>query len=1261
VTVGEGGANVAVVSRHAERVFICIFDETGDIELARFALPGRLGDVHYGFVDGLTAGMRYGLRAEGPWAPEDGHRFDATKLLVDPYATRIDRPFRHHGDLTQRGVDTAHLVPKCIVAADDATCAPRPVTRPGFIYELPVKAFTMRHPEIPEAKRGTISALAEPCVLAHLTSLGVDTVELMPLAAWIDERHLAGLGLANAWGYNPVTFMAPDPRLAPGGLADVRAAVEALHGAGLQVVLDVVFNHTGESDAHGATLSLRGLDNALYYRHDGGTLVNDTGCGNTLALDHPATVQLVMDAMRSWVLRAGIDGFRFDLATVMGRTATGFDPEAPLLAAIEQDPLLRGRAMIAEPWDVGPGGYQLGRFPARWQEWNDRYKDDVRRFWRGDAGAAGAFATRLAGSSDVFDASRGPWASINYIAAHDGFTLRDAVTYREKHNHANGEGNRDGNAHEPTWPGGNVRALLATLFLSRGTPMLTAGDEFGRSQGGNNNAYAQDNDVTWLDWAAADGEVLRFTTELAALRKAWAGFFTGGFLTGLPDPDSGLADAAWIAADGRGLDWADAAARVVGLVLAHDDRRLTLWFNRGTDMVMPRAPAREGWRWSRIFSSGEGPGVPPQSVAVFAEERLRGSGISDDRLGQLARAAGIEPEWWEVDGTHHVVTPDTLRHLLAAVRLGHATAHDVEDSLHQLRARPRPLVVQAGAAITLGPATDRRRQMIVASDSGEERRSEVSAGDAPRLELAPGYHRVWWAEDPDRAMQVIASPGSCHLPDDIAAGRRVFGIAAHLYALRHEGDGGIGDFETLRRLAEVTARSGGRYAGLNPLHHMFPSDRSRVSPYQPSDRRYIDPIYISIPRLLESLKLPATARLAEKHAAGFARLESLSHVDYAAVWSAKQALLEEAFREFRGSPDFAAFVAAGGAALKAHGQFEAEKAGETPSRARIAYRAFLQWVAEGQLAAAAQRKSLYRDLALGSAFDGGEIAEALADHAEGVSLGAPPDPFSPDGQVWNLPPFSPLALAARGFAPLRSVLQANMRHAAALRIDHILGFMRQFWVPRGAAGAAGAYVNFPLDAMIAVTAIESRRRNCLVVGEDLGTIPDGLRERLQAANILSYRVLWFERDGTGFRPPASYPALALACLASHDLPTFRGWREGLDIAIDLSLERIDAGEAERRRLRRADETAALDAVAQTPTHGLHDASVAAHGLVAKTPSRVMLVQADDLADAAEPLNVPGTDTERPNWRRRLTPTVEALATGRLAADILARVKAERGP
>jgi glycogen operon protein len=530
--VGGGGTQFSVRARDADQVTLCLFDGDRETQVAM----ARQDDMYTASVPGAGPGQRYGFRAVGPWSPEQGHFFDSTKLLVDPYATALDRRFAFDARLAARNVDTAMLVPKGIVMAPLGPAPHRaPLFAPGgLIYELNVRSFTLQHPQVPEQIRGTIAALAHPAIIAHLRKLHVKAVELMPIVAWIDERHLALLGLRNAWGYNSVVPMALDPGLAPGGIEELRNTVAALNESGIGVILDLVFNHTGEGDLLGPTLSLRGLDNRCYARAPDGWLINDTGTGNTLNGADPVVRGMILDTLRHFVRSCGVDGFRFDLATVMAR-GPGFDPQAPIFAEIAGDPLLADRVMIAEPWDIGPGGYQLGNFPAGWLEWNDRYRDDVRRFWRGDAHMAGAIATRITGSSDIF---RGATSrSVNFIASHDGFTLADLVAYGERHNEANGENNCDGQIENWSWNNGvegpsndpailaqrkaDICALLATLFASKGTILLSAGDEFGRSQNGNNNAYAQDNPVTWIDWNNRDHDLENYAADLAAIRAAY--------------------------------------------------------------------------------------------------------------------------------------------------------------------------------------------------------------------------------------------------------------------------------------------------------------------------------------------------------------------------------------------------------------------------------------------------------------------------------------------------------------------------------------------------------------------------------------------------------------------------------------------------------------------------------------------------------------------------------------------------------------------
>jgi glycogen operon protein len=603
----EEGTDFTIWSVHAEAIDVVFFDEA-DVEIGSERLqPGQDG-WHHAFVEALRPGTRYGYRAHGAFSPTTGHWFDPGKLLVDPWAIAIDRPYRYDPRLAERGFDTAPLMPKAIVTVLDEPGFPKPphFQPGGLIYELSVRAFTMLHPDVPAHQRGTIAALGHPAVIAHLQKIGVSAVELMPVAAWIDERHLPPLGLTNGWGYNPVAFMALDPRLAPGGIDELRDAVATLHAAGIGVILDVVFNHTGESDALGPTLSLRGVDGASYFRMHGGQLANDTGTGNTLACDREPVRRLILDSLRHFVRNAGIDGFRFDLAPVLGRNDAGFDPHATLFAEMAADPLLADRIMIAEPWDVGLGGYQLGRFPVNFLEWNDRYRDDVRHFWRGDPNKVDDLATRLAGSSDIFAWPKS--RSVNFIAAHDGFSLADCVAYRAKHNEANGENNRDGHNENISWNNGiegptndpgivaarrrDVKALLGTLFASSGAIMLTAGDELGRTQGGNNNAYCQDNAITWLDWIGRDTDLEDHVAELASMRANAPHLSDPQLLTD--------ADVSWLTPDGRRFedeDWHDPNMSTIGMRLPG----ITVLINRSYESVHFVDPPAEVGPRSVVF------------------------------------------------------------------------------------------------------------------------------------------------------------------------------------------------------------------------------------------------------------------------------------------------------------------------------------------------------------------------------------------------------------------------------------------------------------------------------------------------------------------------------------------------------------------------------------------------------------------------------------------------------------------------------------
>ena len=652
------GVNFALFSANATKVELCIFDDRGETELERIVLPEYTNEVFHGFLPDARPGTVYGWRVHGPYEPNSGHRFNPHKLLLDPYAKAMVGQLTHGpelfgyvmesgDDLTFDERDSAAKMPKARVIDPAFTWGEdRPPNTPWartVIYEAHVKGMTMLHPAVPEPLRGTYRGLANPDVVKHMKSIGVTAVELLPTHMFIDDDYLVQKGLVNYWGYNSIGFFSPARRYASVpdfAFAEFKEMVSLLHAEGLEVVLDVVYNHTAEGNERGPTLSFKGIDNATYYRlmpDERRYYINDTGTGNTINLSHPKVIQMVTDSLRHWVEDMHVDGFRFDLGTILAREPHGFDQQSGFLRAVGQDPVLSRVKMIAEPWDCGPGGYQVGGFPPGWAEWNDRYRDTMRKFWKGDEATLSPFATRLTGSADFFNYRGRPgWSTVNFLTAHDGFTLNDLVTFNDKHNDANGEDNRDGNSNNESWNCGvegpsddadintlrerQIRNMLATLLLSRGTPMILAGDEFGRTQQGNNNAYCQDSEISWLDWDIKEkgGSLVQFVGRLAAIRQRYGVLNRPRWLTAEWNEELGIKDVTWITPAGAEMqsdNWSepnahclgvllDGRAQATGITRRGSDLTILIIVNSYHDVVgfhLPRVPG--GHAWTRIVDT----------------------------------------------------------------------------------------------------------------------------------------------------------------------------------------------------------------------------------------------------------------------------------------------------------------------------------------------------------------------------------------------------------------------------------------------------------------------------------------------------------------------------------------------------------------------------------------------------------------------------------------------------------------------------------
>ncbi len=1221
VTYDGEGVNFAVYSRVATRVEICVYGAANPSqEIERFSLPEVTGHTWHGYVPGLTAGVLYGLRVHGPFAPEQGHRCNPNKLLVDPYAKAIHgeadwkqpvfgyKPGDSEGDLSFDSQDSAPGVPKGVIVderfdwGNDAP--PRVPWRRSVIYELHVRGFTKKHPEIPPELRGTYAGLGHPISVGYLKNLGITAVELLPVHEFTDDGFLLDRGLRNYWGYSTLGYFAPAMRYSSkrepaAQVAEFKAMVKALHGAGIEVILDVVYNHTCEGNHMGPTLSLRGIDNATYYwlMPEARYYLDFTGTGNSINASNPMAARLIVDSLRYWVKEMHVDGFRFDLATTIGRVGHGqFNPHAPIFQILNQDPVLSRVKLIAEPWDCGLGGYQVGNFPMPFREWNGKFRDAIRRYWKGDENLASEVGYRLSGSADLFQGeARQPQASVNFVTAHDGFTLHDFVSYSAKHNEANGEDNRDGADDNDSWNHGaegdtdNVeilelrerqkRNLLATLFVSQGVPMLLGGDEMGRTQRGNNNAYCQDNEISWFDWQLNDARraLAEFTRRLIQLRKRHPVLQRRRFLVGEHIWDSQSKDLTWLRPDG--------------------------------DEMSPED-------WQKPWISSLGFMFGGDTIPTLDE---RGGRLVDDGLLILMNShhEALKFKLPDNSGPTWLLEVDT-----AAVGkpAGTACSGEYEVAARSVVVMRQPLEAEA------------RRQAATA---------------------------------PARAQR-----------SEIQRRRRRAGIVIPLFSIRSGEGWGIGEIADIPRFAAWARRAGFSVLQLLPVNEASGAD---ASPYAAASAFALDPAYLSLDSCEDFVAAGGRSALSPDARARLDAATSAKLVDWNAVRELKREGVRLAFAAFlrndweKQTPrarELSAFMKQNRAWLDDyalyrvwHDQFQKswtewptgprerdpatiDKAREEHGEALLRTK-WVQWQLNSQWKKARREASdggieLMGDLPFVVGVDSADVWSNRELFRLDQRVGTPPDPSSPDGQDWGLPVYNWPALQANDFAWIRSRSIRAGTLFSLYRVDHVVGFYRTYY--RSADGKDRGFTPSNEGAQLSLgqKLVRIMSHWGEVVAEDLGAMPAFLRPSLERLGVAGYRVLRWEKDERGFLPPETWPAAAVATNATHDTETTAEWFDSLS-------------EEDRKALQKLPGFEWLDPK-QKFDDRVRDGFLR---LVYGAPSTLALVLFQDAMGSRERINRPGT-TDPANWSYRAGKTIDELNADRDNTERLARLSLEAG-
>ena len=1393
------GVNFAIYSENAEGVLLCFFEASESKEESKtFRIIERTTNVWHIYISGVMPGQLYGYRFVGPFNPSKGHIFNPKKLLLDPYTRAIGRDPKYHSSLycfknenKSQEIDDQDNAPHAPlgVVVDSAFSwgDDRPLKIPWnetIIYETHLKGFTAMHPDVDESLRGTYLGFASDPVLDYLKKLGINTIEFLPVQHFIPEHDLVKKGLTNYWGYNTLAFFAPSLHYSSGSrgkdaLQEFKIMVRTLHKAGFEVILDVVYNHTAEGDHNGPTLSLKGIDNKNYYRlmSDNPLYYEDfTGCGNTLNMTNPFVLQLIMDSLRYWITEMHIDGFRFDLASALARELHDVDKLGAFFDIIQQDPLISQVKLIAEPWDLGEGGYQVGKFPSGWAEWNGKYRDRIRHFWNRSDHNIGKVATRLAGSSDLYGSEdRKPHASINFITCHDGFTLRDLVSYSEKHNEANLWNNTDGTDNNISYNCGiegdtddldiiylrlkQQKNLLTSLFVSQGVPMILAGDEINRTQKGNNNPYCQDNDTNYMNWELDDRaeELLSFTGELIKLLKGNEVLRRASFFRGEHLHETGMKDILWIHPSGREMnddDWNSNSTHCLGMLLParplpHNDTgndTLFVIFNASVKNIEFKLPKFPVLRWFLrlgtadnkvvIISRDESYDLEAQSIAIFQPERRKGdrrqggmAGVRESRtisirgaVNRLAEFYGILGEFTDLSGCVHALSTEQKQRVLEAMGIqmdseetaNRALIHaktsvwyryldpafvmKVSDEKHVIDLHI-PEKKKADYSISILLENDDGEYNYPLSDIDctivEKKKIDDTGWERLKLslpeKLPEGYHLLKLNDGPDSVAEsrLVAVPDTAFLRDDFYE-RKEKGIAVQLYALRSKRNLGIGDFSDLSELGKVAAETGFSVIGISPIHALFMSRPERHSPYYPSNRRQLHPAYLDIFSIPEWVESEHAQKIfdSEEFQKWLKEEKKNEIIDYDSVYQRKLQILGILYADFiriHGNKktsrwnDFVEFKKREGRDLFLQALYDTADEVYAPiglpgdildeqsdnyrkflelNGERVDFFIYLYWNTVQQFEQLvvdlrACGISLYVDLAVGSAPDGAEVMTAPDVYAQNARAGAPPDPFSPSGQNWGLAVWSPHRLKKMRYEPYIRLLRANMTENGIIRIDHAMMLFRLYWQIEG-GDALGAYMQYPHEDLLGILALESRRKKCAVIGEDLGTVPGEIKHELQRHNILSWKVLYFEKNwpDPSFLGHEGYPSLSVATVNTHDLPTLCGFWADQDISerVKLNLLGDDNNIENVKRERARDRLELMRLVSDgdfnegenPPEKMTPELAAKLHAFLMKTRCGLVLISMHDLIGELKQPNLPGTVEEYPCWKMRHSVSLEEL-------------------